>query len=122
MSTLAQTLRKQATLPEVRLWRLLYPFRSGAYHFRKQVQIGPFCVDFACHHARLIIEVDGDSHFLPGEQQKDVRRDAFLKRKGYAVLQFSNRDVLCTPESVYLRIEDALRNRIPNTRSRELDS
>ncbi len=117
MSTRAQTLRKQATPPEVRLWRLLYPFRTGAYHFRKQVQIGPYCVDFACHHARLVIEVDGDTHYLPGAQKKDAERDRFLRHQGYEVLRFSNADVLSNPEHVHLAIESALKGSTPNIRS-----
>ena len=117
MNSRAQTLRKLATPPEVRLWRLLYPFRTGAYHFRKQVQIGPYCVDFACHHAKLVIEVDGETHYLPGAQHKDAERDLFLRRQGYAVLRFSNSDVLTNPEHVYLAIESALKDRPASARS-----
>ena len=99
------------------MWRLLYPFRTGAYHFRKQTQIEPYCVDFACHHAKLAIEVDGDTHHLPGAQQKDKERDAFVRREGYSVLRFTNAEVLSNPEGVYLWIEAALKDRTPNARA-----
>jgi very-short-patch-repair endonuclease len=110
-------LRQQASPPEVRLWRLLYPLRTGAYHFRKQVQIGPYCVDFACHHAKLVIEVGGDSHHLRGEQQKDAMRDLFLRREGYEILRFSNSEVLSNPEGVYLTIVSTLKSRPTSRRS-----
>jgi hypothetical protein len=47
-STIEKKLHAQSTAPERRLWRLLHPLRTGGYHFRKQEQIGPFYVDFAC--------------------------------------------------------------------------
>ena len=117
MTTRAQMLRKQPTPPEVRMWRLLHPFRTGDWHFRKQVQIGPYCVDFACHHAKLVIEVDGDTHHLPGAEAGDASRDAFLAAEGYRVLRFSNHDVLHNPEHVLFAIETALQGCAPSWRS-----
>ncbi len=63
--------------------------RTGDYHFRKQEQIGPFYVDFVCHHANLIIEVDGESHYAEGAQERDAMRDAFLAGEGYTMLRGS---------------------------------
>jgi very-short-patch-repair endonuclease len=51
-----------ATDAEGRLWRRLRRFPIAGTHFRRQVPIGPYVVDFACMAARLIIEVDGSQH------------------------------------------------------------
>jgi very-short-patch-repair endonuclease len=55
------------------------------------VPLGPYYADFACHHPRLVIEIDGLSHTDP---DYDARRDAFLRREGYRVLRIGNDDVL----------------------------
>jgi len=112
MSTAVEkNLRANSTPPERRMWRLLYPFRTGGFHFRKQEQIGPFYVDFACHHAGLVIEVDGETHYVDGAQQRDARRDAFLRGEGYTVLRFTNDDVMHHPEGVHTLVAAALADR-----------
>ena len=58
--------------------------------FRRQTPIGPYIVDFVCHAANLIIEIDGGQHFETEHEQRDARRDAFLASKGYRVLRFNN--------------------------------
>lgn len=109
MSTdLEKKLRANSTPPERRMWRLLYPFRTGGFHFRKQEQIGPFYVDFACHHAGLVIEVDDETHYVDGAQQRDARRDAFLRGEGYSVLRFTNDDVMHNAEGVHTLVAAAL--------------
>jgi very-short-patch-repair endonuclease len=108
MTPLAQKLRKQPTKAEIRLWRLLYPFRTSGYHFRKQVQIERYVADFCCHHAKLVIEADGETHHLDGAQAYDAARDAYLCQRGYTVLRFSNDDILHAEEGVYLLVQQAL--------------
>ena len=62
------------------MWLLLHPFRTGGYHFRKQVAVGPYVADFVCHHARLVIEVDGEQH---GKTERaDAARDSYLHARG----------------------------------------
>jgi len=118
MSTdIEKKLRANSTPPERRMWRLLYPFRTGGFHFRKQEQIGPFYVDFACHHANLIIEVDGETHYVEGAQQRDAKRDAFLRNEGYTVLRFTNDDVMHNAEGVHTIVAAALAGAPPRPRS-----
>ena len=120
MSTeLEKKLRTRSTAPERRLWRLLYPLRTGDFHFRKQEQIGPFYVDFACHHANLIIELDGETHYVQGAQERDVVRDAFLRGHGYTLLRFTNDELMQNTEGVYRVILETLRDR-PKRRARGL--
>jgi very-short-patch-repair endonuclease len=112
----AQTLRKNSSPIERRMWRILFAFRTHGYHFRKQVPIGPYVVDMACHHARLVIEVDGDTHGTEAAQKQDARRDAFLRSQGYAVLRILNSDGFHNPNGVFLAMEAALEGRPLNRR------
>ncbi|RUT28822.1 endonuclease domain-containing protein [Arsenicitalea aurantiaca] len=109
----ARALRRAPSSAELRMWRLLHPFRTGGYHFRKQAPIGPYVADFACHHARLIIEVDGDSHYSGAGLARDARRDAALEADGYTVLHFSNTDLRESPDGVFARIAEVLTSRPP---------
>ncbi len=109
-NTLAQKLRSNPTQAEKAMWRLLFPFRTGGFHFRKQVALGPYVADFACHHAKIVIEVDGDSHATEQGPERDRARDDYLIGRGFKVVRFSNADVLENPEGVFAVIEDILNN------------
>ncbi|HBH19471.1 MAG TPA: hypothetical protein DEB30_01545 [Candidatus Peribacter riflensis] len=86
----ARHLRGSQTPGEQILWQKLRAKRFHGLKFRRQVPVGPFVVDFLCLGKRLIIEVDGDSHFQPGIQQKDRKREDFLREQGFTVLRFKN--------------------------------
>jgi len=109
-------LRSNPTGPERRMWRLLHPFRSSGYHFRRQEQIGPYYVDFACHSARLVIEVDGDTHTYT--QEADALRDEFLRHEGFGVLRVANDDVMGNPDGVFALVSSALEGKAPTRRPR----
>ena len=115
--TRARKLRRTPTQPEIRMWRLLYPFRTDGYHFRKQVPIGRYIADIACHHAKVVIELDGDTHFTEEGMRHDAVRDAFLQRNGYAVLRFTNDDVWHNADGVYTVVANALKHSTRNLRS-----
>lgn len=108
MPTRAQRLRKNPTAAEIRFWRLIAPLRLGSYHFRKQSPIGPYIADFVCHHAKLIVEIDGESHFIGAGPQRDVVRTSFLEGEGYRVLRFTNLEVMTSPDGVYTSLLAAL--------------
>lgn len=95
-------LRQNQTRAEQLLWAQLRANRIGA-RFRRQHAIGPYIVDFYCHAARLVIEVDDESHDMRFAQ--DQRRTAWLNRYGLKVVRFSNRDVFDNLEGVVRTIE-----------------
>ena len=86
------------------MWRILHPFRQEGYHFRRQVEIGTYYVEFACHSPALVIEVDGDTHAVEPQQANDAVRDDYLRGRGYCVLRFWNNDVMDNPEGVYMTV------------------
>ena len=68
-------------------------------HFRKQVAIGPYIVDFACLSAGLVIELDGIQHANDDARRYDDARTSYLERQGYRVIRFWNADVTRRPEA-----------------------
>ena len=68
----------------------------GGHKFRRQPVIGPFIPDFLCAQKALIVEVDGDTHDI----RADLKRDAALNKLGFAVLRFSNADVMQNIEGI----------------------
>jgi len=76
--------------------------------FRRQTPIGPYIVDFVCHAANLVIEIDGGQHFESEHERRDAQRDAFLASKGFRVLRFNNHDVMTNREGVLETIAAAV--------------
>ena len=102
----AREMRRNPTEPEKRLWRCLSNSQVENAKFRRQEVIGWFIADFACPSARLIVEVDGDTH----DEVKDRVRDDILGERGYRVLRVTNLDVMSNIEGVVVLITEALRN------------
>jgi very-short-patch-repair endonuclease len=60
--------------------------------FRRQQVIQGFIVDFYCHQAGLVVEVDGDVHNL--QKEEDERREKVLSELGLRVVRFGNDEVM----------------------------
>jgi len=104
----ARELRKRMPAPEAMLWNALRELKALGLHFRRQVQLGPYYADFACHGHKLVIEVDGDTHGTDAAALYDVRRDAFMSGQGYRVLRFTNVDVMSNLDGVMERVVSVL--------------
>jgi len=63
---------------------------------RRQHPIPPCVVDFYCHAAKLVIELDGFQH----SELSDADRTRFLEKRGLKVLRFDNLDVFRHREAV----------------------
>jgi Uncharacterized protein conserved in bacteria len=100
----ARTLRRELTRSEAAMWNMLRDLRPYGARFRRETPIGPYIADFAWLSARLVVEVDGDSHETDLGRRHDVRRDAFLKGNGFTVLRFENEQVLRGPDHVFIAI------------------
>jgi len=98
-----------ATDPERRLWKAISGRKVAGVRFNRQFPIGPYIVDFVSRGARLVIEIDGESHAHSRDQ--DLARTRFLEKEGYAVLRFWNNDVMENLEGVVIQIERALADR-----------
>jgi very-short-patch-repair endonuclease len=110
----ARELRKNQTDAERKLWRSLRPLKADGHHFRRQVPIDPFIVDFACLSARLVIELDGGQRNQDLGRHSDAARDAHLRRRGFRVLRFWNNDVMANSEGVMEIVMRELARRSPH--------
>ena len=102
----ARRLRRDSSPAEKLLWSKLRANALGGFKFRRQQRIGPYFADFACQSARLVIEVDGNSH--AHTVVYDQRRTNFLASEGYRVVRFSNLDVMRNIVGVCQAVEAAL--------------
>jgi very-short-patch-repair endonuclease len=100
------------TRAEMLLWRYLKAHRLEKLSFRRQAPIGAYIVDFVCHDARLVVEVDGASHDFESRQQRDRMRDARLETRGYHVLRLADSDVLANLEGALAHIHEVAEGRL----------
>ena len=87
----AKELRREMTPAEKILWQEVRAKKLGV-RFRRQQVIAGFIVDFYCHKAALVIEVDGDIHNL--QQDEDARRERALSALGLRIVRFGNDEVV----------------------------
>jgi very-short-patch-repair endonuclease len=104
----AKRLRANATPHERILWRALKELPIEGTHFRRQVPIGPYVVDFFCPAKRLIIELDGGHHNEDETARRDRERQLWLEQEGYRVVRFWNSeitgDLTAVLERVYVEL------------------
>ena len=87
----AKLLRKNMTKEERHLW---YDFlKDYPIRFLRQKVIDNFIVDFYCHEARLIIELDGSQHYENKGQLKDAIRTEMLEQRDLTVIRIPNNEV-----------------------------
>jgi very-short-patch-repair endonuclease len=97
----ARGLRRNPTPAEQAFWALLYPWRDTGMHWRRQAPIGPYVADFAWKTGKIIVEIDGDSHYVDEGIARDEVRTAYLERLGFRVVRFGNADVLGNADGVF---------------------
>ena len=88
----AREMRHPQTPAEATLWRALRNRQTG-FKFRRQHPIYRFIIDFYCAKAKLLIEIDGESHLEPDQKEYDEARTEYLEQLGYKVIRFTNDDV-----------------------------
>jgi len=103
----ARQLRKEMTPEEKLLWQHLRGGRLQGLHFRRQQVIDGFIVDFYCHAAGLVVEVDGPIHETQSDY--DVERDRVLSGRGLGVVRLRNEEVIGDLAAVLNRIAAACR-------------
>jgi very-short-patch-repair endonuclease len=111
----AATLRHHPTAAEKLLWDVLRRevTSPAGTHFRRQMAIGPYVVDFVCLGRRLIVELDGPIHSGLAQAQYDAKRDIFLQDQGFRVMRFKNGDVLLRRTEVVHSLNTALAGTTP---------
>src|SRR6476469_2038943 len=81
----AREFRRAPTLAERVLWQELRGRRLAGLRFRRQQIIDGYVVDFYCHEAGLVVEVDGPIHDTQREQ--DAVRDEYIIANDLRILR-----------------------------------
>jgi very-short-patch-repair endonuclease len=89
----ARKLRSNMTKAEIILWSRLRSKQINGYKFRRQQPLLDYIVDFYCEDLKLIIEVDGEIHFLSEKINYDSKRNNMLKANGYNIIHLSNFEI-----------------------------
>ena len=78
--------------------------------FNRQKPIGKYIVDFYCHEQKLVIEIDGDTHYHDSARIHDRKRTKFLESQGLKVIRFTNREVIESIDGVMTNLEQEIEN------------
>ena len=84
-------MRKEPTVEENKIWHIL--LKRMKPRFLRQHVIGNYIVDFYCPKLKLIIEIDGEQHYLAENEKYERNRTRFLENEGYRILRFYNSDI-----------------------------
>ena len=108
------------TKEERHLW---YDFlRSYPIRFLRQKVIDNYIVDFYCHSARLIIELDGSQHYDEKGLMKDRIRTERIEQRNLTVLRILNYEVNSNFEGVCQYIDTAVKEAICQNSSSNTNS
>jgi very-short-patch-repair endonuclease len=106
----ARILRKRMTNCEILLWEKLKGKQIQGLRFRSQHPIDIFIVDFYCHEARLVVEIDGQIH--EGQIEYDDGREAEIEKYDIKVIRFTNDEVINNIDKVVNNIKTIVKERI----------
>ncbi len=99
----AKQMRKEMPRAEKKLW---FDFlKDSEYRFLRQRVIDNYIVDFYCSELKLVIELDGESHYEDGAQEYDFERTEILEWYGLKVIRFTNDDIYNNFEGVCSNIQ-----------------
>ena len=87
----ADEMRKNPTEQENKMRHIL--LKDVRPKFHRQRIIGSYIVDFYCPKLKIVIEIDGEQHYLEENQEYEQRRTRYLEGLGYTVLRFYNSDI-----------------------------
>jgi very-short-patch-repair endonuclease len=106
----ARILRRSMTESEILLWEKLRARQILGLRFRRQHPMDIFIVDFYCHEARLVIEIDGEIHSQQVEY--DDGREADIEKYDIKVIRFTNFEVINEIDKVLNKIKLTVKERI----------
>jgi very-short-patch-repair endonuclease len=101
----AREMRGHLTTSELKRWDKLRGDQLLGLRFRRQHRLGPYIADFFCQAAKLVIEVDGDSH--DDRAEYDEKRTHWISQhKGLRVVRYTNDEVMQSFDAVLADIVD----------------
>jgi very-short-patch-repair endonuclease len=109
--TKARFLRNIMTPSENILWDHIRKKRLSGIIFRRQHPISQFIVDFYCHEAKLVIEIDGDIHENQENKEYDENRTFELEKLGLKVIRFKNEMITDNINEVLKILQEEIKDR-----------
>ena len=97
-------MRAAPTDAEKKLWHLLRRGKLNGFHFRRQVPVAGYIIDFCCLRAGIGVEADGGQHMDADAMRYDEKRRIVLAEKGIRILRFSDYLILKYPDAVQATI------------------
>ena len=104
----AKSLRNNMTIAEKIFWKELNANKIKGYRFKAQHPVNRYIVDFYCHKAKLVIEIDGNIHDNEEVKERDDGRTYEIENYGLKVIRFTNNQVLNNIEEVINEIKNNL--------------
>ncbi|NUJ98175.1 endonuclease domain-containing protein [Candidatus Gracilibacteria bacterium] len=102
-------LRKNMTEPEKKIWfGFLRNISNSKFRVYRQRPINNFIVDFYIPKLKIVIEVDGETHFDEAGIAYDEERTQILEGLGLKVLRFTNKDIMENFDVVCRELEKEL--------------
>lgn len=105
-------LRNDMPAPEVILWSKLKNRQLLGCKFRRQFGIESYNADFYSPELKLAIELDGETHFVPGAKRADRQRQNVIESHGIRVLRFLNSEIYDNLDGVWDVIAREARKRM----------
>jgi very-short-patch-repair endonuclease len=93
---------------EVLLWIKLKNKQMHGERFLRQFGVEEYILDFYCPRLKLAIEVDGDSHYMPGAEEYDRTRQDHIEAFGIRFLRFTYDDVCKNLDGVCQEIHEKI--------------
>jgi len=96
---LRRKLRRTMTKGETILWKRIKAKQLG-FKFRRQAGIGRYIVDFYCPKLKLVIEIDGLTHYEEKVYNYDQERENYLENLGLFIKRYNSEDIFKKIEQV----------------------
>ncbi len=93
---------------ERQMWQLLRNRQRCNQKFRREHPLGIYTADFYCASAKVVVEIDGASHWSKEAEEHDATRDQWMQQQGIRILRFTCAQVEHETERVIDTIENAL--------------
>jgi len=93
ITQLCRDFHKHHTNSEDLLWYALRNRKLGGFKFYRQHPFGRFVMDFYCHEARLVVEIDGGIHNKKDVKDYDGLRQGIIEEYGVRFFRCTTADV-----------------------------
>jgi very-short-patch-repair endonuclease len=107
---MAFKLRRNMTPSEELLWNKLKGKQILGVRFRRQHPISTYIVDFYCHAARLVVELDGKIHLT--KMESDRERTKEIEDLGLRIIRFSNKEAEERIDNIVAKITSVVKDNL----------